>query len=81
MSRLLPLFFEVVLLSVAIYQTVTYWATFKDLSSYKLIAILLRDQVLYFLMCVLRPSLSRSLWSRQPLTRPSPLLLITCNAA
>ena len=70
LSRLLPLFFEVVLLSVAIYQTVTYWATFKDLSSYKLIAILLRDQVLYFLMCVLLPSLSPSSMSRLRLTRP-----------
>ena len=50
--RLLPLLFEVVLLSVAVHKTVTYWATFKDLSSYKLIFILLRDQVLYFLMCV-----------------------------
>lgn len=48
----MPLIFELVLLAVATYKTINYWGSLRELGRFKLASILLRDQVIYFLMYV-----------------------------
>lgn len=52
MNRIMPLIFELVLLFAAIYKSITYWGSFKELNRFRLASILLRDQVIYFIMYV-----------------------------
>ncbi|KAL5514174.1 hypothetical protein ACEPAG_2262 [Sanghuangporus baumii] len=47
---ILPLIFEIVLLGVAVHKSITYWGSFKELGRFKLASILLRDQIIYFII-------------------------------
>ncbi|EJD05366.1 uncharacterized protein FOMMEDRAFT_26306 [Fomitiporia mediterranea MF3/22] len=63
-----PLFFEIVLLTVAIRKSITYWGSLRGLGRFKLAYILLRDQIIYFVMYVeCHPSALESIFIVSPI--------------
>ena len=51
-NRAIPLAYGVILLVLALYKAADYWETSAGFKGFKLVRVLIQDQIIYFLLWV-----------------------------